>query len=163
MTFDRKNRLRKLTYLPLTAAIIASGALYTGAGVGSAATELTVSGHTWSVENYSGQMLTHGEFYRQMGKMTSSITFDEQRPGQRDSARQENDAGHNLYTWGRVCFNKAWWNLQRDKTTISNVNLYAVGERRDKLMADLQVDGPIPVVKHVDMVRTEPTDRDPCP
>ncbi|MFC9769090.1 hypothetical protein [Rhodococcus jostii] len=119
MTFDKKNRLRKLAYLPLTAAI-AAGAVCTGAGVSAAAADMTAESNEttqWHVYNYTDQELTGGEFYKQRGDHTSEIVFGSPlavKAGLEGTLQYPATSLYDVYTWGRVCYDHRWWNLKRD-------------------------------------------------
>ncbi|MFC9769136.1 hypothetical protein [Rhodococcus jostii] len=135
MAFDKKNRLRKLAYLPLTAAI-AAGAVCTGAGVSAAAADMTAESNAttqWHVYNYTDEELTGVEFYKQVGGSTSDIVFGAPLAVGDDlegTLEFPGSTTYRFYTWGRVCYGHRWWNLKRDHIlpSYSNVYIFAVDD-----------------------------------
>ncbi|MFC9766648.1 hypothetical protein [Rhodococcus jostii] len=139
MAFDKKNRLRKLAYLPLTAAI-AAGAVCTGAGVSAAAADMTAESNAttqWHVYNYTDQELTGVEFYKQVGDHTSEIAFGAPLAAGDDlqgTLEFPATTTYRFYTWGRVCYDHKWWNLKRDGSRegpsypYGNVYIYALND-----------------------------------
>lgn len=109
------------------ATVIAGGSMSAGMAKGFADTHaVTPSGGTAAdpvqgsstievaVHNGTAQPLI-GEWHAQYGSSTATIDLRTAAlpSGQGRAADIEPDAFHELYTWGRVCFNHSWWNLVR--------------------------------------------------
>ncbi|MDV6277251.1 hypothetical protein R3Q06_27525 [Rhodococcus erythropolis] len=121
---SRRCSLRKLAYTPLVAAV-AAGALCTGAGISTAATDTTGpattdapqsgSAYYWQLLNHTGQPI-YGSWSAEMPTGDhSEVKTDKDHPWKADDASvkatQYQDASL-LTTWtGHICFDKHWWDL----------------------------------------------------
>ncbi|MDV6278728.1 hypothetical protein R3Q06_35760 [Rhodococcus erythropolis] len=112
--------LRKAAYAPLTVAILA-GALSSGMGIGSAATDATTTptgtpqigtAYNWSVNNHTGQPI-YGTWNATMHSGNSShveATADHPwKPGDAPHATQYQDMERDTTWTGHICYNKRWW------------------------------------------------------
>lgn len=115
---------RTLTAAPLFAVAALSVAGLAG-GIASAApadfgslsgsADLGLSEHTWTVKNDTKDSVW-GEIDKQEGSKTSKLEWSANAPLQPNaaaSATQGNVLTANEYTWGRICYRGAWWNLTR--------------------------------------------------
>ncbi|MDV6278804.1 hypothetical protein R3Q06_36170 [Rhodococcus erythropolis] len=123
-----KNWLRKAAYTPLAVAIVA-GAVYGGAGIGSAATDTDADVGTgttlpdpapfrWSVVNGTGQPiygkmeLHEGLRNRSYEYASTSIERPKDRPWEIDdhesTGRPPTPSGTIGWYTGRICYNKQW-------------------------------------------------------
>lgn len=133
---EKTSAVQNMTYAFTIVAVLVATTVWAGETVG-AATEIPEY-FMWHVQNFTDQTLAVGEFYKQQGDNSSSITFgrsyrhEPMAPGEHESTSQPYDEWDTsrLYTWGRVCYAHRWWNLRRDSPRYhwDNVYLYAVDD-----------------------------------
>lgn len=89
------------------------------------------------VGNGTGETLI-GEWHAQWGSSVTGIDLGEglQSGGERSST-VDYDPFHELYTWGRVCYQHSWWNLLRHRYTAKDYEVYSftVRPREQRLEA----------------------------
>ncbi|MFC9769563.1 hypothetical protein [Rhodococcus jostii] len=123
----RRAASRKMRRLPL---LVGAVALLVGTGMGNASatptdtdaltsesTIPTPNVFTQFLVNHTDQSLT-GEWHVQRGDSTASIDLSTPLPSGQYRSRglvpnPIEISPRSTYTWGRVCYNKSWWNLPR--------------------------------------------------
>ncbi|MFC9768640.1 hypothetical protein [Rhodococcus jostii] len=115
-TMSRRQRLRKLAYAPLVAAV-AAGAICTGAGISTAAaTDTPQSGNAyeWALLNHTGQSI-YGNWSAEMAPRDKSrVETDKDHPWKPDDAAKaiQYQNGWRFTAWtGHICYNKRWWDF----------------------------------------------------
>lgn len=115
-----------LSVAALTGGIASAAAADYGSLSGSA--DLTLSEHKWSVENGTTDAVW-GEVDKQEGSKTSKLEWAANaslQPNATANAVQGDVYTANEYTWGRICYRGAWWNLIRqDHIEPSYISLQA--------------------------------------
>ncbi|MFC9769257.1 hypothetical protein [Rhodococcus jostii] len=135
-TMNRLQRLRKLAYAPLVAAV-AAGAICTGAGTSTAAdtdTPQSGSAYNWYLANHTGQPI-YGYWSAEMASGDKSRVETDAKhpwqPGARPAAVQYQSSWH-YTTWrGRICYNEHWWSH-----TSSNYDYLPLGDIEFTLSVD---------------------------
>ncbi|MFC9769393.1 hypothetical protein [Rhodococcus jostii] len=124
-TMNRLQRLRKLAYAPLVAAV-AAGAICTGAGIGTAAptaadttapatTDTPQSGDAfnWTLQNHTGQTI-YGDWgaWMEWSGNSSHVEAPADNPWHPDEAATAvmyRNMWHETRWSGHICYNKHWW------------------------------------------------------
>lgn len=129
-------------------AVVAAGAICTGAGIGTAGTTAaatdagtTITDHRpWRIHNLTDQALTAGEFHRDQGTgYASDLAFGGTtpwvalKPGDRTAEAFQPIVVGSLdlvRTWGRVCYSGQIWNMPRVATKASDMYVFAFDDGR---------------------------------
>ncbi|MDV6278299.1 hypothetical protein R3Q06_33180 [Rhodococcus erythropolis] len=128
--------LRKVSYAPLTAAVLA-GALCSGTGTGTAAADAAtdaptastaaapgtaIDWHWWSLYNDTGQPI-YGTWSEQVGSTVSELDLVSKWPLQNDGhesrPRVDNGWVGSPYWMGHICYAHKWWNHPRQERVLS--------------------------------------------
>ncbi|MFC9766037.1 hypothetical protein [Rhodococcus jostii] len=150
MTISRKkksrlHRMGRVASASLAAAV-AAGGICVGAGISAAGTPDAPStgsadapqggSVSWSVTNRTGE-LVWGNIVSQRGSYVSQIGWPKDAPvpsGAGDSAPvSPYGVTGLLYTWGRICYHGAWWNLPRENYDVTQWNVIPGDSDRDTL------------------------------
>lgn len=125
------DRVRWWLYAPLVA-VVAAGSVCAGSGVGSAAPDATAgeSGVVavvdapnlmWYVKNSTSQAVW-GEMHKRSAVDVSEIQISREQQlgsGHMVAADQPIAWWSREYTWGRICYRGAWWNLPQFQYGVS--------------------------------------------
>ncbi|MDV6278841.1 hypothetical protein R3Q06_36380 [Rhodococcus erythropolis] len=124
VTRRRRNRLRALRRIYLTVGAVTISVCAAGGAASATPTSDAAASdpgftpyiYTVRLENETDQPLT-GEWHLQVGDRADNIDFNTPLVPHEIRARGVNvdvPSIFSQYVWGRVCYNRSWWNLPRD-------------------------------------------------